>query len=152
MKLFLLPAMVAAFAVLPIQKSEAAKFGEFKVGYKFKLKVDQVISTKAVGFQITPTKAPIPKSIPKYAKGNVIAFQVVSKGALKTSKFSIPFSNDGGTSNVYNRISLGGNAKTDTAIIYKSSAGKATAGSLVFLRYSGSAFNLTTNSVTYTLK
>jgi hypothetical protein len=111
-----------------------------------------VVSTKAVGFQITPIKAPIPKSIPKYGKGDVISFEIVSNGTLKTSKFSIPFTSDAGTSNVYNRVILGGSPKTDTAIIYKSSANKATSGSLTFLRYSGSGFDRTTNSVTYTLK
>ena len=152
MKALILPTLVAAMALLPFQQSEAAKFGGFNVGYKFTLKVDKVVSTKVSFGSWTPINAPIPSGVPKYSKGNKIAFEIVSKGALKTSKFSIPYSSDGGTSNVYSRVILGGSPKTDTAIIYKSSTNKAISGSLTFLRYSGSAFNLTTNSVTYTLK
>lgn len=152
MKSLLLPAIVAAAALLPFQKSEAAKFGGFRVGYKFTLKVDKVVSTKITGFLGTPTNAPIPKSIPKYSRGNNIPFEIIRGGALKTSKFSVPFSSDAGTSNVYNKVITGTNPKTDTAIIYKSSTSKATAGALTFVRISGSAFNLTTNTVTYTLK
>lgn len=151
MKKLLLPAMVAALALVPFQKSEAVTVGEFKVGYTFNLKVDQVVSTKMVGFS-TPVKSPVPTGIPKYAKGNTIPFEIVSKGALKTNKFTIPFSSDAGTSNVYNKVVTGTTTKTDTAIIYKNSRNKANAGALTFTRISGTGFNLTTYSVTYTLK
>lgn len=153
MKTLILPALVAALAILPLQKSEAAKFGGFPAGYGFTLKVDKVVSTKAVGFNITPTNAPIPASIPKYGKGKLLALKITSTGALKYSDdFKIPFTSDADTSNVYNKMTIGTTTKTDSAIIYKSSTNKATSGSLTFIRTSGTAFNLTTNTVTYLLK
>jgi hypothetical protein len=152
MKALLFPALIAVAALLPLQQSEAAKVGGFNIGYKFHLKVDKVISTKIVGFQITPTKAPIPAGVPKYSRGNRIDFEVVSKGALKTSKFTLPFTSDAGTSNVYNKVVTGASPKTDTAIIYKGSTNVPTGGTLTFLRISGTVFNLTTSTVTYTLK
>jgi hypothetical protein len=153
MKTLLLPA-IAAFFLLPIHSADAKgkTFGGFKANYKFNLKVEEVISFKSTGIFGKPQKAPIPNGVPKYKKGQKVKFKIGNKGELIAKGASIPFLSDGGTSNVYNKVSTGTNPKTDTATVYKDADNKASGAALSFIRISGSPFNLTTYTLTYTLR
>lgn len=153
MKSFLLPAIIAVAALLPLQQSEAAKFGGFKNGKKFTLKVEEVISTKTTGFFGTPSKAPIPNGLPKFKKNQKVPFKIGKKGQLTAKGLSIAFTTDGGTSNVYNnQTTTASGSKTDTGIVYKDSKGQPSGVALTFIRITGAPFNLSTYSLTYTLR
>jgi hypothetical protein len=155
MKTFLLPAIIAIAALMPFQQSEAAKFGGFKSGHKFNLKVEEVISVKTTGLFGKPTKVPIPSGLPKFNKKQKVTFKIGKKGELTAKGISLPFTTDGGTSNVYNKVVTGTSPKTDTAIIYKGADNKATGAALTFIRVSGSPsnpFDVSTYSLTYTLR
>ncbi len=151
MKTVLLPLIIAAAAILPCQQAEAAKFGGFKPGYNFTLKVEEVISSKVTGFG-TPQKAKIPSGLPKYKKGQKVTFKIGRKGILIAKDLAIPFTADAGTSNVYNKVITGSAPKTDTATVYKDGKNKAIGAAITYVRISGSAFNLSTYSLTYTLR
>lgn len=154
MKNLLVSAIVAAASLLPFHNAEAQgmSFGGFEPNYKFTFTVQDVVSIKTQGALAPPTKAPIPRGLPKYKKGQKVKFKIGNKGQIIAKGMNIPFSADRPTANVYTRVTTGLKAKTDTCTIAKSSNNKATAATIAFLRYSGSPFNMTTYSLTYTLR
>ncbi len=154
MKTLIIPTIVAAL-LFPIQTLEAKgkkTYGGFKKNYKFSFKVEEIVSSSTTLTGIIK-KAKIPRGVPKYRKGEKVKFKILNKGTLKAKKgLRIPFTADGGSSNVYNKTSTGNNPKTDTATVFKGADGKASGAALNFIRVTGKALSLKTYSLTYTLR
>lgn len=153
MKTILLPVAIAVTSLfsLPSVEAQEKSFGGFKPNYKFTLRVQNVVSIKSQGLVVQPVKAPIPKGLPKYKKGQKVKFKIGNKGELIAKGTNLPFSADAGSANVYTTVTTGKNAKTYTGTIAKSK-NKATAATLAYLQYSGSPFSMKTYSLTYTLR
>ncbi|RYD49424.1 MAG: hypothetical protein EOP85_01650 [Verrucomicrobiaceae bacterium] len=151
----LLPAIVIACgALLPVATVHAApasqlgefaakKFGGFKAGYKFKLKVTDVT--------VVSTLAKAPKGVPVFKKGSKIPFKIGKKGELTApKKVKIPFDSTTATINEYLKRGSDPKKLTSTARITKDSKGKASLGSMTFVILAGSPIP-TPYQVTYTL-
>jgi hypothetical protein len=147
----LLTTIAAGLFVLPATTLEAKSYGGFSPGLTFKRKVTKVISTATSGFSTVAKKAPIPASVPKLKKGEVVTFKIGKKGELSFAGTSIPFKSDGGTSNVYNKV-IPTKGFSDTAVVYKDSRNKPTGAALNYVRTNRSnPLQPKVNSVTYSL-
>ena len=151
MKKLLLQAIVCASVLLPFSVAEAKTYGGFKPGKTFTFTVKEVVSIKAVGFS-KPVKAPVPSGVLKLTKGQKVQFKIGASGQLTAKGLSIPFKADGGSANVYTKVTTGAKPAADTAQVFKTSKNVPTAVSLSFVRASYAGFNTTTNTVAYTLK
>lgn len=152
MKTLLIPAIASIF-FLSFQSAEAKgkTFGGFKSNYKFALKVEEVISAEA-GLTGNNPNARIPKGVPKYKKGQKVKFKIGRKGELIAKGTKIPFKADGGSSNVYTKVTTGRKPKTDTATVYKDLNNKVTGVAMSFIRVTGSGLDTKTYTLTYTLR
>ena len=152
----LLPTLVIACgALLPVatvqaapasQLSEFAKkdFGGFKAGYKFTLKVKEVT--------IIATSGKPPGSIPKFKKGEKIAFKIGSKGELTgPKKVKIKFA--GTTANIVEYSSIGKDPLklSSSGRIAKGTNGKPQDGVITFNINVLKGFTPSSYQVSYTL-
>ena len=154
-KFFLIRTVVAAL-LLPILSTEASakKYGDFKPGYTFTLRVEKVSSVEATGIPGSGTtkKVGIPDGLPKFRKGQKVRFRIGSRGQLIFKGAKIPFLEDVGYSNLYRRTKPMSLAATDDGQVIKTKKNKAEAVFLNFTRRSGGPGRTVTYSLSYTLR
>ena len=130
----------------------ATTYGDFKPGYKFKLKVKLVSCSKTEGTKVTKN-APIPKSMPKYKKNAKVEFTIGSKGELKGPKFSAKFVGTTGPSiNDYVTPSKDGFKLSSAARLEKNAKKKADAAVLTFNIRELKGFTMVAYQLVYTLE
>ena len=151
MKQLLLQSIACCAVLLPFSQAQAKTYGDFAPGKTFTYTVDQVISVKAVGFS-TAVKAAVPADVPKLRKGQRVKFTIGARGQLTATGLSIPFKSDGGSANVYSKVTVGLVTKADTGEVFKSPQNKPTGVVLNFVRTKYAGFSSTVNTVTYSFK
>lgn len=130
----------------------AKSYGDFKPGFKFKLKVKSVTCSKTEGTKVIKN-APIPKSMPNYKKNAKVQFTIGSKGELKGPKFSAKFQGTTGPSiNDYVTPSKDGFTLSSTARVEKNTKKKPDAAVLNFAIRELKGFSMVAYQLTYTLE
>ena len=147
---------IAAALLLPILSTTASakKYGGFKTGYTFTLRVKKVSSVEATGIPGSGTtkKVEIPDGLPKFRKGQKVRFKIGRRGKLVFKGAKIPFREDAGYSNLYRRAEPMSVAATDDGQVIKTKKNKAEAVFLNFTRLSGGPGKTVTYSLSYTLR
>lgn len=119
----------------------AKKFGNFKAGDQFSLKVKKVT--------IVSTTGKIPKGIPNFKKGAKINFKIGSKGELKGPGFSAAFLSATGNDHAFHTGKDPFKLITDSRMI-KAAGKKPTTGNLSFHLVVLDGFNSNAYQVDYT--
>lgn len=142
----LLPvATVNATPVNKVTSFGAKTYGGFKAGYKFNLKVAEVTVIKTAGN--------VPKSIPKFKKGEKISFTIGAKGQLTApKKVNIAFKGVSANINEYLTTGKDPMKLTSSGRIVKNPKGKPTEGVLNFNINTLSGFVPNSYQVSYTLE
>ena len=115
------------------------------------MKVTEKITAKIIGTKVVKN-VPVPAGVPNYKKGQKVKFTIGAKGQLIAPGLSIPFKEDGGTVNVYNKVVTTGAPKSDTGEVFKTSTNKPINVALMFNRTTVSMTGATVTTVTYTLE
>ena len=163
MKTLITSLIIAGGALLPatqIQAAPASKdvsfaakktFGDFAVGKKFTLTVTEAIATKATLTGVAK-KSAVPAGVPKFKKGQKVAFTIGSKGELKGAGLSIAFLKGSSIANAYvNKPKKGSTVKADAATVYKDSLKQPGGAALSFFKTTGTGMKTTVYSVSYIL-
>lgn len=151
MKQLLLQTIACCAVLLPFSQLEAKSYGGFKPGKTFTMKVTERITAKTVGTKVVKN-VPVPTGVPNYKKGQKVKFTIGAKGQLTAKGLSIPFKEDGGTANVYNKVVTTGAPKSDTGEVFKSSTNKPVNVALMFNRTKVDGFSTSVTTVTYVLE
>ena len=145
-------------ALLPFTQVQAGPgagklYGDFAAGKQFTLTVTDVTVGKA-SLSGGTVSAKVPSGVPNFKEGNKVKFKIGKKGELTGKGFSIAFVTGSGVSNAYaDKVKSGSFTLPDIAIVYKNSTTLQPEGvALTFLKVTGSGFNTTTYTVTYTLE
>ncbi len=154
MKTLLAFIVVACGAIAPVMAAPASKgpqfktYGGFAPGKKFTFTITEMESNKSdLGGK--PKKCPVPKGIPKFAKGDKVKFTIGKKGELTGPGFSIKFASDAGTANAYANKPSKSQPQADIGQVFKDTNGKQTAAALNFFKVDVKGFSSTVYAVTY---
>jgi hypothetical protein len=151
MKQLLLQTIACCAVLLPFSQLEAKTYGGFKPGKTFTMTVEEKITAKTVGTKVLKN-VPVPAGVPNYKKGQRVKFTIGAAGQLTAKGMSIPFKEDGGSANVYNKVVTTGAPKADTGEVFKTATNKPTNVALMFNRTTVSLSGATVTTVTYTFE
>lgn len=124
--------IIACLSILLPVTASAAKYGDFRVGKKFSLKVTKITSTERIGYFDQDTNAPVSALVPKYRRNSRITFTIGRNGMLTTKRFRLPFTQASETLNEYNLYKTGTISSTYNAEITKNSKNQPIRGTLNF--------------------
>lgn len=150
MKTLILKMIVCGAALLPFTQVQAASFGGFAAGYKFKLTMTGKPIATVVSFKGGGVLKSIPDGFPKFQKGDRVPFKIGTKGELIVANFSIPFKSGTKSSNVYSAKDLTVVANFSQAAVNKT-AGKPSFMNLVLRKKSGSGLSTKVTQIVYLL-
>jgi len=117
MKSFITLALIASATLLISTTAEAKRYGGFKVGDRFQMKVVSVESTSQTGYSGTPAPAAIHSQAAKYRKGQVLKFRIKARGRLTAKGIRIAFAHASRKEVEFNSSTPGTVAVTQNAAI-----------------------------------
>lgn len=150
MKTLLLKMIVCGAALLPLSQVQAAGFGGFASGYKFKLTLDEKPIATVISIKGGGVLKSVPDGFPKFQKGDRVSFKIGTRGELIVANFSIPYRSGSKYSNVYSAKDLTVVANFSQAVVNKTS-GKPSFMNLVLRKKSGSGLSTKVTQVVYLL-